>query len=498
MKPFSRSRPSAARAVALALACVVAFVCAPTSRIFAQATYDVAVRVVAFPHRVQAGDQVRFRVTAKNRGPGTSRPFKIVLTSAGGIQVDMVLGKPGVVVPVAADRIEVRYSQGLEPNDLADINIPSTVTGAAGTQIRIHAILLEEPPSGDVVRENNSDQFITTIRPPNSPDLGVRIVDSPDPVTTGDTITYTIGVANRAAVPLDGVTLTTLVPEDTWFGSLTTTQGTATTPIPSGTGPISVDIGTLAPEAVVTISLRVSVTAEPRSLVVLPVEVSDGADRSRSAGEMTFVVAEGDLFLAWMSPDAQLGDLAPPRQVRFERARRGGNSRADAPVDMESLLAAPETASVTTYKVYSSSQPGVSTSPSNIFASVPPNQSSSGSVATTSGNYYVATACYANGESATSNEVSAGAGEPALETFAFTDKKITVTGTGFTDAVTVTIDGIAFEKVAEVKKKKTKIVQKGKLSNGQTIGDYVTPGRTVFLCYENETGATTCVAVMRQ
>jgi len=119
-------------------------------------------------------------------------------------------------------------------------------------------------------------------------------------------------------------------------------------------------------------------------------------------------------------------------------------------------------------------------------------------VSTQTGTYYVATACYANGESTSSNEVSAGAGEPVIETFAFTDKKLTVTGSGFTGTVEVTIDGLVFSKSASVKKQKTKVIQKGTLSNGQTIGEYVTPGRSVFLCYKNDTGATTCLSVMRQ
>jgi uncharacterized repeat protein (TIGR01451 family) len=482
----------------VALIIVLMVLVAPQA-VFGQSAYDLSVRIVAFPRRVQSGDHVRFQLTVGNRGPGASKPFKVIITPAFGIMVKNVIALPGTVSTNESGRIEVLYNQGLPANERVEINVLTMAIAEPDSHLRLTAAIADDPPSGDTDRENNFDQLVTDVRAPNSPELGVRITDTPDPVTPGDTLSYTILVGNRGTVPLNGVTLDTTVPPDTWFGSITTTQGTTSAPTPGTQGPVHVDLGTLDPGGVATISLRVSVTGEPRSLVVLALEAADNAGRSTSSGELTFVVAEGDLYLAWTHPDEQSGEFAAPREVRFQRARRGTGKVAEVtPADVASVLAGPTESSVTTYKIYSSSQPGVSTSPNNIFATAPANQSSGGAVSTTSGNYYVATACYPNGESTSSNEVSAGAGEPTLSTFEFTDKKITVTGTGFTAAVSVTIDGMTFEKSATVKKQKTKVIQKGKLANGQTVGEYVTSGKTVFLCYENDTGATTCVSVMRQ
>jgi len=58
------------------------------------------------------------------------------------------------------------------------------------------------------------------------------------------------------------------------------------------------------------------------------------------------------------------------------------------------------------YNVYRSSQPGVTTTPGNLFASVPPSQTQVGSSVGSSGSFFVVTAVYDTGESGPSNELA--------------------------------------------------------------------------------------------
>jgi hypothetical protein len=130
MKPIHKRCRVLACAVLLGVALLAMALTTPRAA-SAQTAYDLVAKVVAFPHKVQSGDQIRFRVTARNRGPGTSNPFKIIVVPGNGVRVDMVLAKPGVVTVDDTGRIEVHYSKGLDANELVDVNLPSTATGAA-------------------------------------------------------------------------------------------------------------------------------------------------------------------------------------------------------------------------------------------------------------------------------------------------------------------------------------------------------------------------------
>lgn len=61
-------------------------------------------------------------------------------------------------------------------------------------------------------------------------ELTVDKTDSPDPVTEGQILNYSIEVTNAGEDPATDVTLTDDLPEGTAFVSASTTAGTCTTP----------------------------------------------------------------------------------------------------------------------------------------------------------------------------------------------------------------------------------------------------------------------------
>lgn len=57
-------------------------------------------------------------------------------------------------------------------------------------------------------------------------DLALSKGASPDPVSNGDTLTYTLSVANNGLSPATGTTLTDILPPGVSYVSATASQGT--------------------------------------------------------------------------------------------------------------------------------------------------------------------------------------------------------------------------------------------------------------------------------
>jgi hypothetical protein len=66
--------------------------------------------------------------------------------------------------------------------------------------------------------------------------------------------------------------------------------------------------------------------------------------------------------------------------------------------------------------------------------------------------------------------------------------KITAKGTGFSDTVTVFLDGIPFTTAAVVKAGNTNVVQKSGLLTGQGVGDYLATHSSVLVGFRNSNG----------
>ncbi|MCC6745203.1 MAG: hypothetical protein IT175_15180, partial [Acidobacteria bacterium] len=63
------------------------------------------------------------------------------------------------------------------------------------------------------------------------------------------------------------------------------------------------------------------------------------------------------------------------------------------------------------------------------------------------------------------------------------------TGEGFTEEVQVFVDGIPFARAARVKNEATKVVQKGTLVTGQSIGQYIAShGGVAIVSFRNSNG----------
>ena len=89
-----------------------------------------------------------------------------------------------------------------------------------------------------------------------SADLALTKTDSPDPVTAGSNLTYTISVTNSGPDGATGVTVTDTLPASVTFVSASASQGTGCT----GTATVTCALGSLASAAVATVTIVVTPT----------------------------------------------------------------------------------------------------------------------------------------------------------------------------------------------------------------------------------------------
>ena len=96
---------------------------------------------------------------------------------------------------------------------------------------------------------------------PAPADLTIVKSDSPDPVVSGNTLTYTILVTNNGPGFSLGVNVTDPIPVGTTFISCQTSQGSCSGPTVGANGTVTANFGTIGAPGFATLSIAVNVTA---------------------------------------------------------------------------------------------------------------------------------------------------------------------------------------------------------------------------------------------
>ncbi len=217
---------------------------------------DLAVTKSDNPDPVNVGDNLTYTITVTNNGPN----------NATGVTVTDTL--PAAVTFVSA-------SAGCTYN-----NVPHTVTcviGALNANSNAN-VTITVTPQPDAVpsitnsvsvtgnefdpdASNNSDTEDTTVNP--TADLSVAKSDSPDPVTYGQNVTYTVTVTNNGPNNATNVTLTDTLPSNAQLVSATPSQGSC-----SGTTTVTCNLGTINNGDNATVTIVVQAKAAGIDLVV--------------------------------------------------------------------------------------------------------------------------------------------------------------------------------------------------------------------------------------
>ena len=126
------------------------------------------------------------------------------------------------------------------------------LAGSPGYQGTITGLRFDPAPGGD---PSGYVDLISIAADPPSADLAINKSDSPDPVTLGSPLTYTITVTNSGPSSATGVTVTDALLPVLTFVSATPSQGTC-----GGTSTVTCKLGTLAISASATVSIVVTPT----------------------------------------------------------------------------------------------------------------------------------------------------------------------------------------------------------------------------------------------
>jgi uncharacterized repeat protein (TIGR01451 family) len=164
----------------------------------------------------------------------------------------------------------------------ATVDITVHVTASAGTTLVNTAVASSAVT--DPNPANNSGTAITTVAsPPPTADLSLSKTGSPNPVFSGNNLTYTILVHNAGPDTASTVSMSDPLPPSTTFVSCGTTAGTCTSPAVGTNGTVRVDVPSLGSGGDVTITIVVQVSAAGGSTITNTASVTAATSDPNSA-----------------------------------------------------------------------------------------------------------------------------------------------------------------------------------------------------------------------
>jgi uncharacterized repeat protein (TIGR01451 family) len=150
--------------------------------------------------------------------------------------------------------------------------------------------------STDPTPGNNSSTATTTVN--RVTDLAITNSDTPDPMTQGDDLTYTLGVINNGPSDATNVTVTSSLPAGVSFQSVTPGAPTCN----QASGVVTCNLGSMAKDGTATISIVVHVPTSTIGIISNTASVAvagstDPTTSNNSATATTFVNGIERLYL---------------------------------------------------------------------------------------------------------------------------------------------------------------------------------------------------------
>ncbi len=258
---------------------------------------DLAIAKTDSPDPVRAGEQVTYTITVTNNGPAADTGVVVTDTLPGAFT--FVSATPSQGSCSQAGGVVTCTLGGMVASATATITVLCDVPSgtAEGTYTNTASVTGDE---SDPDSSNDSDSEDTSVI--REIDLGITKTDSPDPVTAGEELTWTLDVVNNGPSDATGVTVTDSLPAGVTFVSATPSQGNCS----EAGGTVTCSLGDLADSATAQVTLVATVDPSTTGTITNTASVSgdqtDTDPGNDSDTEDTAVVTLADLSVVKDGP----------------------------------------------------------------------------------------------------------------------------------------------------------------------------------------------------
>ena len=255
---------------------------------------DISITKTGEPDPVLAGTQLTYALETVNTGPQSASSVQVTDTLPSGVIFDSAMPSQGTCSQSSGT---VTCSLGTLANGQSatvEIKVRPQSPGSVGNQASVTSSVAD-PDSG-----NNTASVTTGVSA--AADLSLTKTDTPDPVSAGQLLTYSLTAANAGPSTATGVQVTDNLPAGVAFDSAIPSQGTCS----QSSGTVTCALGTLSSGGNATVAVKVRPQAEGsitnNASVSSDIFEPNPADNSASAS--TTVTPAADLSLTKTdSPD---------------------------------------------------------------------------------------------------------------------------------------------------------------------------------------------------
>jgi uncharacterized repeat protein (TIGR01451 family) len=264
---------------------------------------DMSVTKVDDIDPIVAGNRLTYTIAASNAGPATATNVEVTDTFPAGTVIVKTTG-------CANDRSGVgtcslgSIAAGATKQYTVTVLVSATTVGSITSSVTVRSDTAD-PNTGN----NTATATTTTVLP--AADLSVTMTDDADPVLAGDTVIYTVTVANAGPQAAAGVVATGTLPAGVTFVSTTAcAQG--------ATGVPTCSLGSISPgasaEYTVVVTVDAGVARTLTNTVNATSTTSDPNTANNTAVESTVVTPQADLSI---TKTGDLDEVAPGSNVVY-------------------------------------------------------------------------------------------------------------------------------------------------------------------------------------